>query len=133
MKTKIVIVICTLFILTACKKKVDTKDESNEVTTGQKLETKTNKIASENIKTCDDFLNTFEAWTDDLITIMAKHKDDPVTLAMSPEYIDTMMEGMNFSQQWATISMSCATNSSYEKRMKAIQNKLKKRTEELGM
>jgi hypothetical protein len=68
-----------------------------------------------------------------LITLTAKHKDNPVTLATSPEYIDTMMEGMNFSQQWATISMSCATNSSYEKRMKDIQDKLDKRLKKLGL
>jgi hypothetical protein len=132
MKTKIAIVICTLFILTACKKKVNTKDESNEVTTEQKLETKANKIASEDIKDCDDFLDTFETWTDDLITIMAKHKDDPVTLAMSPEYINTMMEGVNFMQGWQTISVSCATDDSYEKRMKAIQKKMEDKQKELG-
>jgi len=63
---------------------------------------------------------------------MAKHKDDPVTLAMSPEYINTMMEGVNFATQWETISVSCATDDSYPKRMKAIQQRMEDKRKELG-
>lgn len=132
MKTKIVIVICTLFLLVGCKKKADAKDET-KVTIEHKSKVKNGKIDSEDIKNCDGFLNTYEAWTNDLITLMEKHKDDPVTLATSPEYINTMMEGVDFMKQWGTISISCATDDSYPKRMKAIQQKLNKRQKELGL
>jgi len=132
MKTKTVIVICILFLLVGCKKKVDAKDET-KVKTEHKSEAKNEKAVSENIKNCDDFLNTYEAWANDLVTLMEKHKDDPVTLATSPEYIDTMMKGVNFMQEWGTISISCAADDSYPKRMKAIQLKLDKRQKELGL
>jgi len=114
------------------QKKVDAIDEI-ETTTEHKSEAKNEKTVSENIKNCDDFLNTYEAWTNDLITLMEKHKDDPVTLATSPEYINTMMEGVSFMTQWEKISMSCATDDSYPKRMKVIQLKLDKRQKELGL
>jgi len=132
MKTKIIIIIYTLFLLIGCKKKADVKDET-EITIEHKSETKNEKTTSEYIKNCDDFLNTYEAWTNNLITLMEKHKDDSVTLATSPEYINTMMEGVGFMKQWGTISISCVTDDSYPKRMKAIQQKLKKRQKELGI
>ena len=128
MKSKIIFIICLCFLISACKdeKKADIKSEnSNEIV----LE----NTNSEPIKDCEDFLNTYDTWTNELIELMAKHKDDPVTLATSPEYVNTMMKGVNFIQDWETISFSCATNANYSKRMKEIQNKLNEKQKELGL
>ena len=94
---------------------------------------KSNSEKSSKIKDCDDFLNTYEKWANDLIELMAKHKDDPVTLATSPEYINTMMESTNYLRDWQTIAVSCAQDDSYEKRMKTIQDNLVHKQKELGL
>ncbi|MEW4925768.1 hypothetical protein [Algibacter sp. 2305UL17-15] len=135
MKFKIALLaICGLVIATACKKKTAEKDNEVEITivdTESKFQDSKNN--SEGIKDCDDFLNTYESWADDLITLMGKHKDDPVALATSPEYINTMMKGVNFMGDWRTISVSCASSDSYAERMKAIQKKMEDKQKELGL
>ncbi len=135
MKLKIIaLLICGLLVITACKKKAKKEEDNVKTTivdTESTLRNSNNK--SEGIKNCDDFLDTYETWTNDIITLMAKHKDDPVTLATSPEYIDTMMKGMNFMQDWQTISVSCASDDSYPKRMKAIQQRMEDKQKELGL
>ncbi|MEL6811333.1 MAG: hypothetical protein AAFP76_08375 [Bacteroidota bacterium] len=87
---------------------------------------------SEKIKDCEDFMDTYETWSDDILELMEKHKKDPVTLATSPEYVNTMMKGVGFMRDWETISFSCATDPSYEARMKAIQEKMEAKQKELG-
>ena len=134
MKTKISLILCAFLLLIACNKKVsDTKNKTEVSTEENKVEKVSKQNSSETIKDCDDFLNTYEKWTGDLITLMAKYKDDPVTLATSPEYMDTMMKGMNFSKQWVTISTSCSTDDTYSKRMKEIQQRMEEKQKELGI
>jgi len=133
MKTRVTIILIALLAFTSCKKKAAETSNDDSITISNANDTKAEEQnESKEIKNCDDFLDTYESWTDDLITLMAKHKDDPVTLATSPEYINTMMEGVNFIQDWNTIAISCGTDSSYEKRMKAIQQKMKDKQKELG-
>jgi len=132
MKLKITIVLCALLVITACKKKVSETNDNDIITTTNTENRTETSSDSKDIKDCDDFLDTYESWTDDLITLMAKHKDDPVTLAMSPDYVNTMMEGVTFIQDWNTIATSCATDDSYEKRMKEIQQKMEDKQKELG-
>ncbi len=132
MKLKITIVLCALLVISACRKKPSDTEDNDSITstnTEQRTETST---SSKNIKDCDDFLDTYETWTNDILTLMGKYKDDPVGLAASPEYINTMTEGMSFIQDWNTIALSCGTDDSYEKRMKEIQQKMEDKQKELG-
>lgn len=135
MKLKIVIlVICGFVITTACKKNTAEKDNDVKVMiVDTESKPKDSNNNSKGIKDCDDFLDTYESWADDLITLMAKHKNDPVTLATSPEYVNTMMRSVNFMGDWRTISVSCASDDSYAKRMKAIQQKMEDKQKELGL
>ena len=133
MKTNIVFILFALICLTACGDKPSEAEKEATVIKETENEKKEETTPSERIKDCEDFLDTYEAWTDDILNIMARHKDDPVALATSPEYTNTMMKGVNFMQDWATISFSCAMNPFYETRMNAIQEKMKKRQEELGL
>lgn len=134
MKFKIIpITICVLLSITTCKK--ENKNESEPKITIDTTELKTPQSTdnANKIKDCDDFLDTYETWTDDLITLMAKYKDNPVGLATSQEYINTMMQSAHFLQDWNSIAVSCASNKSYEKRMKAIQRKIEDKQKELGL
>lgn len=135
MKLRVTIVLCLLLIIPAsCKKKESDNLSETKVTIDSEAKTKNNKARSNTtIKDCDDFLDTYESWANDLITLMATYKDDPVAMVSSPEYGSTMMKGANFMQQWQTISISCASNDSYAKRMKSIQKKMENKQKELGL
>ena len=114
MKINIVLVLLIVFCLSGCRDKTsDTEKEAAVVELSNNIEEGKKVKAPETIKDCDDFLDTYEAWTDDLIELMAQHKDDPVTLATSPDYINTMMKGVDFMEHWATISVSCSMNKTY--------------------
>lgn len=133
MKINILFVLFALICLTGCKDKAsDSEKEVTEIEVAETLKDEMKSTSSDRIKDCDDFLDTFETWTDDLIKLMANHKDDPVGLATDSEYTNTMLKGVDFMQDWGTISVSCATNPTYESRMKAIQENMEKRQKELG-
>lgn len=124
----------SLLCLTACGDKSSKANKEATVveTTEAAKEGKKSK-APEKIKDCEDFLDTYEVWANDLIELMAKHKDDPVTLATSPDYTTTMMKGVGFMEDWATISVSCAMNEGYSRRMDDIQQQLEEKQVELGL
>jgi len=133
MKYTYILVIAFCFAFLGCDKK------SKEVVDGIQVETEAKTVrntkktdSSARIKDCDDFLDTFEGWSLDLIAHMEDHEGDPIGLATDTAYTNTMLKGVDFMQDWATISVSCATNSSYETRMKAIQEHMAKRQKELG-
>ncbi len=132
MKLKTAVLVLSVLLATmSCRKNTQ---ESMENTTTTEVE-KEDKVSDNDkrIKDCDDFLDTYESWTNELIELMAKHKDDPVTLATSPEYMNTMLEGVSFVQDWETIAYSCASNDTYSKRMEAIQQRLENKQKELGL
>jgi len=133
MKINILFVLFAVVCFTACGDKTsDAEKEAAVVELLEDIEEGKKSKAPENIKDCDDFLDTFENWTLDLIALMENHEGDPVGLATDTAYTNTMLKGVDFMQHWATISVSCATNPNYESRMKAIQGNMEKRQKELG-
>jgi len=117
----------------SCDKKTKEAVDGIQVETEAKPVSNTKKTdSSARIKDCDDFLDTFENWSLDLIAHMEDHEGDPIGLATDTAYTNTMLKGVDFMQDWATISVSCATSGSYEMRMKTIQEHMAKRQKELG-
>lgn len=131
MRTNILLAMCVFLMSIGCK---ETSSEKSEDVATEITETKEGKkvVAPKKIKNCDDFLDTYEAWSNNILEVMAKHKDDPIGLATSSEYINTMTKGVGFIQDWGTISTSCAMNPTYETRMKTIQKNMEARQKELG-
>lgn len=133
MKSNLLFIIVAIFFLIACGNDASHKEkEATIITNVETRENTTTLSSNEVIKDCEDFINRYEEWSDQLLTIMAKYKENPIGLATSSEYIDTMTKGINFIQDWETIAFSCATNPTYETRMKAIQEKMETRQKELG-
>ena len=124
--------VCSLMILSACGDKNKNAPEEAEVVTG-KSEVSANDLKTDRIKDCDDFLERYEDWANTLMDLIEEHKDDPISLVTSPEYTKTMAASTTFMQDWQTISVSCAANPYYEKRMDEIQENIKKRNDELGL
>jgi len=133
MKINILFVLFAVVCLTACGDKTsEAEKEAAVIELLEDIEEGKKSKAPDKINDCDDFLDTFENWTLHLIALMENHEGDPIGLATDTAYTNTMLKGVDFMQDWATISVSCATNDSYETRMKAIQEHMEKRQKELG-
>ncbi len=118
----------------ACKKKSESaasnEDSETVVTLEEQVEEK--DISFEKAKDCDDFIDQYEEWSEEYIAFMAKYKDDPVKAVTSPEYSEMMLKASTWSQQWLSLSVSCAQNSKYEERVEEISNRMEQKMEELG-
>ncbi len=136
MKTPIRIALCALVALSlsfGCKKKTKKTDESEDTTIEMTSEeVKTTAVSSQKAADCDEFLDEYEAWMDEYLELLDKHKDNPAALAGTKEFSDMTMKSMEWASQGAQLAMDCASNSSYEKRMKEIQEKSNKRMKEMG-
>ncbi len=131
MKSKILLIICLVLLVSCADKASDKKNDELIISqTDAKEDKKT--ASSEKIKNCEDFIDTYESWSNELLELMEKYEGNPVGLATSSEYITTMGKGVDFIQSWENIAVSCAMNPSYETRMKAIQENMEKRRKELG-
>ena len=131
MKTPALLILCCLlFLCFSCNKKQSKSDEAN-ASTDNIVDTVKQKDPKN--KDCDDFLDQYEKWMDDLVTLMGNYKDNPVGLATSPEYINTMSEGITWATDWMQQPMTCVNSKTYQKRFEAIQSKAEKKMEELGL
>lgn len=132
MKFSVSLFLCIGLLFISCADKKKETSEEATVTIENSDKSKDDN-SPERIKDCDDFLDKYENWANSLMDLMEKHKDDPIALVTSPEYTKTMAESTSFMQDWQTISVSCASNPYYEKRMDEIQDNIKKRNDALGL
>ncbi len=131
MKPKISIALCAIILIVGCRKKnSETIDETTIITTQAKVQ---ESNSSKDIKTCNDFLDRYEEWMNNYIEMMDKYKEDPIGLVSSPEYTNTMMEGLDWATQWSQKHASCALNKKFAKRMEKIQERSEKKLKALGL
>lgn len=128
-----VILLVVLLSISSCKKKTESESSPDEtrVTLSSDAESSDEK-SSEEIKDCDDFIDQYEEWSEDYITFLSKYKDNPTKAFTSPEYSEMMQKASSWSQQWLTLSVSCAQNSSYEEKVKEIADNMDEKIKELG-
>ncbi len=127
------VLICT----GACKKKAN-KDNSSDTSEDTEItfseESKSSEDGNfEKIKDCDDFIDQYEAWSEDYIAFMTKFKENPNEAIRSPEYAEMAQKAASWSQQWLKISVNCASNPSYDKRMQKIGDKVSEELDKLDM
>ncbi len=132
MKTKLTIILLALLAFSSCKKKASDTTVNDEAVSIETEATPKNLKESEDLKTCDDFLDNYEKWMDNYIEMLGKYKDNPLEFATSKEYATTMAEGSNWMMKWVSNHASCAQNKAYAKRMKSIQEKSDEKLKELG-
>jgi len=132
MKTKFTIILLALLVFSSCKKKAS-ESTIEDVIISSSESTTVDLKESEDLKTCDDFLDNYEKWMDNYIALLSKHKDNPLELATSKEYIETMSQGSDWMMKWLSKHGACAQDKKYSARMKDIQEKGDKKLKELGM
>ncbi len=133
MKLQTILLLVVLLISFSCKTKSSDEDKSNETEiTLSDNEVSVDEDDTEEIKDCDDFIDQYEEWSDEYIAFMSKYKDNPMKAVTSPEYSQMMLKASSWSQEWLSISVSCAQNSSYSERVEEISDRMEKKIEELG-
>lgn len=136
MKTIAPILFCAFLVFTvACKKKTKAADneENIQVQMNAKKASESNTVEFKEAKNCDEFIDQYEAWMDEYVALMEKYKEAPVDLVSSPEYVQMTLQATDWASKWSTNITACATNSSYEKRFKEINQKAEKKLKEIGL
>ncbi len=126
--------LCALLCLNSCKQKKEneTSSETDAIPFSETETTENGEGGDEKIKDCDDFIDQYEEWSEEYIAFMTKYKDNPVKAVTSPEYSEMMLKASSWSQEWLSISVSCAQNSSYQERVEEIADRMDQKIEELG-
>ncbi len=127
-------IVLMLLLNSACKKKQKSEDSEETITIEMKSEevTKSDLVTEEKSGDCDDFVDDYEAWMEEYVALLGKHKDNPAALVSSAEYSSMTMEMINWTSKWSELAVDCATNPEYEKRINEIQEKMEKEMEALG-
>ncbi len=136
MNRVIILIVCTALIsFTACKEKPKSEQDEEQVTIemAEEDDVSSDQVRNEVSGDCDDFMDDYEAWMEKYLAVLAKYKEDPMSLATSPEYTEMSMEMMNWSSKWRELAIDCANNPEYEKRFDEIQKKVDKEMEALDM
>ena len=136
MNRVIITIVCiALFSFTACKEKPKSQEDEQQITIEMSEgEEASSELGGKEVSgDCEDFIDDYEAWMEQYIALLGKYKEDPVALATSPEYTEMTMEMMVWSSKWRELTIDCAGNPEYEKRIEEIQEKLDKELEALDM
>ena len=83
-------------------------------------------------KTCDEFLDNYEKWTDDYLEILEAYVKDPTNLEIGEEYAELSKSVATWYSEWGNY-IACAQKEEYQKRFEAIGDKIDKKTQELGL
>jgi sulfite reductase alpha subunit-like flavoprotein len=129
MKKSLYAFIVLSFILFSCGESSEQTTESNDdqTITEQKGEATTTDFAD-----CDEFLDNYEKWVDDYLTVLEAYMEDPTNIQISQEYLLLAQNSGTWLTEWTEYA-SCAAQGKYEKRFDAISDKIDKKMEELGL
>ncbi|NQT76967.1 MAG: hypothetical protein HQ565_04575 [Bacteroidetes bacterium] len=83
-------------------------------------------------KTCDEFLDDYEKWTDDYLEILEAYVKDPTNLEIGEEYTELSESMMTWYTDWSNYA-ACAQKEEFQKRFEAISDKIDKKMQELGL
>lgn len=107
-----------------------TNDGDDAVKTEQTDETEGNADLA--IEDCDDFLDKYDAWSDDYLKVLKAWKEDPTNLTITEEYQELTESMTVWYTDW-TSYMQCAAQEKYQKRFEEIGDKIDKGLEEMGL
>ncbi|WP_420400647.1 hypothetical protein [Flagellimonas sp.] len=131
MKKMIAILSCLLLMGLSCKKKTDSEEsKSDTIEVGDSHSDSSD--SAEAIKDCDDFLASYEEWTDDYLEFLGKYKDNPAAALSDKQYSEMLMRASSWSSDWVAIATSCAGNPRYESRFSEISDNMDEKLKDMG-
>ena len=125
------------FTMFSCGGSAEQTEESSDeaVNTEQTEESSDEAVSTEQsdvAKTCDEFLDNYEEWTDDYLEILEAYVKDPTNLEIGEEYAELSKSVATWYSEWGNY-IACAQKEEYQKRFEAIGDKIDKKTQELGL
>jgi hypothetical protein len=78
---------------------------------------------------CDDFLDDYEKWVDEVIVVYKKAKEDPTDIENTQKLLTVTTEVAKWADKWEGL-MDCANNEKYAKRMEELEERMNKAMEE---
>ncbi len=74
---------------------------------------------------CDEFLDDYEKWVDEVIKVYKKVKENPMDMQNTQKMMDATTKMAEWSEKWTKL-YDCANNEKYAKRMDELQEKVNK-------
>jgi len=132
---KLLFILSAIFLFSVSCNSVEKRIEKKfEKETGVSLEEATEEITGkeyEKIKDCDEFLKKYEAWVDKYLEVLEAYVNKPTQETIS-DFMEMAPEAMTWATQWSAM-YDCANDEKYEKEFDRIEEKVDKKTKELGM
>ncbi len=118
------------FIMFSCGGSAEQTEESSD----EAVNIEESDVAADDdvAKTCDEFLDNYEKWTDDYLEILEAYVKDPTNLEIGEEYVELSKSVATWYSEWGNY-IACAQKEEYQKRFEAIADKIDKKTQELGL
>jgi hypothetical protein len=132
MKTLIPIIFCISLLLTACGGKQSADQEKTD-NNSELSEEDIESAEFEEAKNCDEFIDNYEKWMDAYIEFIEKYMKNPMDATLSEEYMELAQESINWTSEWSTKLVFCATQEKYEKRFEEISERAEKKLKEMGL
>lgn len=135
MKTFFRLLLCICFLFApSCKEKPKDAEKERDGDTEMSIETVDESTAdSDSTTDCDEFLDEYEEWMDSYLEMMEKYKADPAAFVGTKEWTEMGTKALEWTTKSGQLALDCATDSDYEERMNAIQEKADKKMKELGL
>ncbi len=120
------------FVLFSCGSGPDQSGtNNNEASDNEKISQEDENSSDNEIKDCNDFLDSYEKWVDDYVDVVAAYMKDPTSIEIRQEYGELASTAATWPTEWTSYAM-CAQSEDYQKRFDEITDKLDKKLEELG-
>lgn len=78
---------------------------------------------------CDEFLDDYEKWVDEVIVVYKKAKEDPTDMENTQKLLTVTTEVAKWADKWEGL-VDCAKNEEYAKRMEALEERVNEAMEE---
>jgi len=120
---KNILFLTVLFVFMACgnSSKEEVKDEakgSEEL--NNQIQSTGN--SSSKIGDCDEFLDKYEEWVDELIKVYEQAKKNPLDLENTGRLVEITQEMTKWSEDWANLK-DCSENKEFASRIEELQKK----------
>lgn len=117
---KNILFLVSLLILLSCGNKTNkTEGEDAESATIEQTD-KSGAIGG-----CDEFLDDYEAWVDEVVKIYANYRENPLDEQNTEKLMQTTQELSEWSEKWVHL-YDCASDDKYVKRMEELEERVEK-------
>lgn len=95
-------------------------NKSNNKKNDAKADSKIETLTSDH---CDEFLDDYEEWIDEVLEVYKKVKENPMDVQNTQKLLEVSEQMTNWSEKWTGL-LDCANDEDYAKRMEALEERV---------